>query len=523
MLVEKIGGAERKRAASAAKPAPCRRWPPRRPTHEAAREPCSRGRSRVVAARAGCTRSGRLSAAGRRPSRGRTAARPAPPVRGAASFADQAWWDVFHDDALKGADRRGAQERLRRAARRLAGRGGARQRRHRPRAGLPDVQGQIEAGYGRQSEFSSSPGRAGEPLSSSTSTPPGRSTSGGGSGARTRRPSRSILASEEARRGVYLSLASEVATAYFQLRSLDAQLEIARRTTGAFQETFDLFDRRLKGGAASALETSSAEALLASTAANIPDLERQIVAQENQLAFLLGRNPGPIAARRGAHRPVPAAGDPAGAPRRPARAAPRPAPGRADPDRRQRRRRRRPGRLLPAHEPHRRPGLRLPPESRSSSRPAAPGRVGGGLLSPGVPGAPAAQPVRRGRRPLGGRRRCSTSRASPIRSTRSRRRWSPTRSTPRWRPSGRARWRPIRRRSACRTPLRGGALGLSRGRSRRSSSSSRPRSCLSQARYNRLATLVQLYRALGGGWQLSDPQWTAGTTAAVVPRPRGQP
>jgi multidrug efflux system outer membrane protein len=40
---------------------------------------------------------------------------------------------------------------------------------------------------------------------------------------------------------------------------------------------------------------------------------------------------------------------------------------------------------------------------------------------------------------------------------------------------------------------------------------------LSQARYNRLATLVQLYRALGGGWQLSDPQWTAGTTAAVVP------
>ena len=40
---------------------------------------------------------------------------------------------------------------------------------------------------------------------------------------------------------------------------------------------------------------------------------------------------------------------------------------------------------------------------------------------------------------------------------------------------------------------------------------------LSQARYNRLATLVQLYRALGGGWQLSDPQWTAGTTAAAAP------
>ena len=74
-------------------------------------------------------------------------------------------------------------------------------------------------------------------------------------------------ASEEARRGVYLSLVSEVAAGYFQLRELDLQLEIARRTSGAFQETFNLFDRRLQGGTASALETRSAEALLASTAA----------------------------------------------------------------------------------------------------------------------------------------------------------------------------------------------------------------------------------------------------------------
>jgi multidrug efflux system outer membrane protein len=102
------------------------------------------------------------------------------------------------------------------------------------------------------------------------------------------------LASEEARRGIYLSLASDVATNYFQLRSLDLQLEIARSSSGTFQETFNLFNQRLQGGVASALETSSAEALLASTAANIPDLERQIAAQENQLAFLLGRNPGPI-------------------------------------------------------------------------------------------------------------------------------------------------------------------------------------------------------------------------------------
>jgi multidrug efflux system outer membrane protein len=102
------------------------------------------------------------------------------------------------------------------------------------------------------------------------------------------------LGTEEARRGVMLSLVADVATSYFQLRQLDLQLEIARRTTTAFEQTRDLFDRRLAAGAASALETASAEASLASTAANIPNLERQIAAQENQLSLLLGRNPGEV-------------------------------------------------------------------------------------------------------------------------------------------------------------------------------------------------------------------------------------
>ncbi len=102
------------------------------------------------------------------------------------------------------------------------------------------------------------------------------------------------LATEEARRGVLLSLVSDVATSYFQLRELDLELEIARRSAAAFQETYDLFNRRLEAGAASGLETASAGATLASTAAEIPDLERLILAQENRLAFLLGRNPGPI-------------------------------------------------------------------------------------------------------------------------------------------------------------------------------------------------------------------------------------
>lgn len=102
------------------------------------------------------------------------------------------------------------------------------------------------------------------------------------------------LASEEARRGVLLSLVADVATGYIRLRALDRELEIARRTADAFGETRDLFERRFAAGLASGLETASAEASLAATAASIPDLARQIAAQENQLALLLGRHPGDL-------------------------------------------------------------------------------------------------------------------------------------------------------------------------------------------------------------------------------------
>lgn len=112
------------------------------------------------------------------------------------------------------------------------------------------------------------------------------------------------LATEEGRRGVLLSLVSDVATVYFELRQLDAELDIARRTTAAFQDTYDLFNRRLQGGAASALETARAEASLGEVAAQIPEIERAIVTKENELNFLLGRNPQPIA-RAGAEGPTP--------------------------------------------------------------------------------------------------------------------------------------------------------------------------------------------------------------------------
>jgi multidrug efflux system outer membrane protein len=102
------------------------------------------------------------------------------------------------------------------------------------------------------------------------------------------------FASEDARRDVRLLVLSDVAQGYFQLRALDADLEIARRTVASFQDTLDIFQKKFEGGAASGLEVARAQAALANVAAVIPDLRRQIVAQEVALNLLLGRNPGPI-------------------------------------------------------------------------------------------------------------------------------------------------------------------------------------------------------------------------------------
>ena len=102
------------------------------------------------------------------------------------------------------------------------------------------------------------------------------------------------FASEDARRDVRLLVLAEIAQAYFQLRALDADLEVAQRTVKSFQDTLDIFQHRYEGGDASGLEVARARAALVNVAAVIPDLRRQIVAQEAALNLLLGRNPGPI-------------------------------------------------------------------------------------------------------------------------------------------------------------------------------------------------------------------------------------
>jgi multidrug efflux system outer membrane protein len=103
-----------------------------------------------------------------------------------------------------------------------------------------------------------------------------------------------LLASEQGRRGVRLTLLSDVATAYFGLLELDQEFEITSRTTNSFSESLRIFSQRLQGGTASALESSRAEAALDDAAAAVPAIRQRISQTENQLCVLLGRNPGPI-------------------------------------------------------------------------------------------------------------------------------------------------------------------------------------------------------------------------------------
>jgi outer membrane protein, multidrug efflux system len=102
------------------------------------------------------------------------------------------------------------------------------------------------------------------------------------------------LSTEQARRGVMLSLVSDLAQAYFELLELELELDIARQSTDAFGQTFKLFDERLQGGVSSKLDTSRAAGALDTAAASIPELEREITLKENQISVLLGANPGPI-------------------------------------------------------------------------------------------------------------------------------------------------------------------------------------------------------------------------------------
>ena len=214
----------------------------------------------------------------------------------AASLADLPWWEVFRNETLRGLVKTAIANNndLRIAAKRVE------------QARLYRVQthAQYMPGVGYEAGISQGKNESlGNPAGSSGAW---RGTIAVGLAAsweadvwgRIRRLNEyalaNYLASEQGRRGVLLSLVSSAAQAYFELLELDLRLEIAQRSVKSFEGSLRIFQERLEGGTASRLEAARAEAALAVTAAAIPELERRIAIQENEIHLLLGSAPGPI-------------------------------------------------------------------------------------------------------------------------------------------------------------------------------------------------------------------------------------
>ena len=214
----------------------------------------------------------------------------------AASIADLPWWEVYRDPVLQGLIREALQKNqdLALAAARVQEAGAL--------AGVakadlwPQLAAEADATWGRLSRQVYG--------GTALANPTGRFTASLGLSweldiwgrVRNSRDAAlaDLLATEEARRAVVLGLVSSVASAYWQLRELDLELDIAKRNTAVRQGTVDLFDQRARGGVGNDLELNQARADLAVTAAAIPDTERQIAIVEHELCVLLARPPGPI-------------------------------------------------------------------------------------------------------------------------------------------------------------------------------------------------------------------------------------
>lgn len=103
-----------------------------------------------------------------------------------------------------------------------------------------------------------------------------------------------LLASEEARRGVVLTLVAQVATSYVQLRALDEQLVVAQRTLETYKESLRIVQDKFQFGQVSKMNVAQVQSQVETSQAQIPQLRNQIKQTENALAILLGRNPGTI-------------------------------------------------------------------------------------------------------------------------------------------------------------------------------------------------------------------------------------
>jgi multidrug efflux system outer membrane protein len=207
-----------------------------------------------------------------------------------AALGDQKWWDVFQDDQLRTLIRTALTQNYdsRIAASRV-------------------LEAQAQLGITRADQFPSVGAGAGisDTRNSQSKFLPAFETSTGqvnlaaawqldfwGKYRRATEAARAnLVASEWARREVLSTLVANVASAYFQLRALDLELEISKRTLNSRQESLRLTRILADGGSTSLLDVRQAEQLVFTASAEIPVLEQQIEQQENLLSILLGQNP----------------------------------------------------------------------------------------------------------------------------------------------------------------------------------------------------------------------------------------
>lgn len=211
----------------------------------------------------------------------------------AESIGDQKWWEVFQDPQLQDLIRTALQQNydVRIAATRILQ---AQAQVGITRADqLPTISGGVEAVNQRSARSKFFP--AFETSSNQVDLSLAWELDFWGKYRRASESARAnLLATQWARQAVISTLISDVAAAYFQLRELDLELEISRRTLASRRDSLQLTQTLASGGATSMLDVRQAEQLVFTAAETIPDLERRIEQQENFLSTLLGNNPGPI-------------------------------------------------------------------------------------------------------------------------------------------------------------------------------------------------------------------------------------
>lgn len=211
------------------------------------------------------------------------------------SFGDLPWWKIFNDPLLQGLigtaltnnyDLKQAVARVEQARNQAAAANSA---------FFPQIGYGGDVGRGRNALYNAPAGLTGNQTSAQLTLNAAWEIDIWGRIRRSSEAARAqYLATDEARRGVMIALVSDVATTYFRLLQLDQEVVIQRAATNAYTGSYRIFNDRLVGGVASKLETDRAAAALANAAGLIPQLELQIATTENQLNLLLGRGPGSI-------------------------------------------------------------------------------------------------------------------------------------------------------------------------------------------------------------------------------------